>query len=584
MSMSSGELDRWPSASRSDPGAHGRLGTRELPEDLNLQLEVGRSGDVPRNGAAYAKRGSSQPNSDYDFRGRRVVVLGLARQGIALARYLCSQGAEVTISDLADEAQLQTELAEIAGLPVELALGGHPHSLLTDCDLLFLSGGVPPQIPFVSEAVERGIPLSNDSLLTLHVARWRGLGPTIGITGSSGKTTTTTLVGLMLTSDERPAHVGGNIGHPLLNQIEHIQANQAIVLELSSFQLELFDEALTHVEVDGIGPHVGAITNVTPNHLDRHPSMAAYVAAKLNLISTLPTGSHLVVNLDDPVTSRLAAPCAKSDGAESENLQLPRDWAIDDILAEARTQIERRRIAIVPFSLHTPLNEGASLHGDTLMLDGDALCDRSQVRLQGEHNISNVLAAAAIGRLADASLESIRQVATTFPGVPHRLEIVQQRNDVTWINDSIATAPERAVAALRSFDATEKTIILLAGGKDKNLPWDRFADEVLARVSFLIGFGDSGSMIVNHVKERALFSQVKPPSCAVVRRLDEAVGLAAKIATPGAVVLLSPGGTSYDAYKDFEARGEHFRSLVHSLESPEPANDEPGNGGYGGNV
>ena len=193
-----------------------------------------------------------------------------------------------------------------------------------------------------------------------------------------------------------------------------------------------------------------------------------------------------------------------------------------------------------------------------MTVDGAAICERSDLRVPGEHNVSNILAAAAISRTAGASLASIRAVARTFQGVPHRLEVVAARDGVTWINDSIATAPERAVAALRSFDDAGRTVILLAGGKDKNLPWDVFAAEVIKRVRFLIGFGDSGAMIVNHVKEQAQFGQVQAPGCATVKRLDEAVALAGKIAAPGAIVLLSPGGTSFDAYKDFESAGRAF--------------------------
>ena len=193
--------------------------------------------------------------------------------------------------------------------------------------------------------------------------------------------------------------------------------------------------------------------------------------------------------------------------------------------------------------------------------------------LRGDHNISNLLAAAAISHAAGARIGPIRSTAKTFSGVPHRLEVVAQANGITWINDSIATSPERAIAGLRSFPAGEQTLILLAGGKDKNLPWDAFASEALARVSYLIGFGHSGAMIVEAVKERARFGQQPIPSCAVVQRLDEAVELAARIAGPKSIVLLSPGGTSYDAYRDFEERGEHFRRLIRRLQENHAAHE-----------
>ena len=188
-------------------------------------------------------------NSKLSFAGKKVIVLGLARQGLALARFFVAEGAQVVVSDRANAEKLQTELDTLGDLPLTLVLGGHPLSLLDDCDLLCLSGGVPPQSELVQTAIARGIPLSNDSLLTMQRARQLGLGPLIAITGSSGKTTTTTLVGLMLTASGKRVHVGGNIGTPLLDRLQTIQPGDCIVLELSSFQLELFDPTLvwTHI-------------------------------------------------------------------------------------------------------------------------------------------------------------------------------------------------------------------------------------------------------------------------------------------------------------------------------------------------
>jgi UDP-N-acetylmuramoylalanine--D-glutamate ligase len=235
---------------------------------------------------------------------------------------------------------------------------------------------------------------------------------------------------------------------------------------------------------------------------------------------------------------------------------------LDPVLARVRAEILDGRFSVIQFSRERRLTGGAWLEGDTLVYCGQPICRCREVRLRGEHNISNALAAAAISGAAGADVAAMGRILRVFTGVPHRLEVVADNNAVIWINDSIATSPERAIAGLRSFEAGRQTLILLAGGKDKNLPWENLADEVLTRVNFLIGFGQAGPMIINAVQERAKFSQHKAPNCAVVRRLDEAVELAARVARPNTVVLLSPGGTSYDAYKDFEARGEHFRQLV----------------------
>ena len=486
------------------------------------------------------------------FAGKSILILGLARQGLALARFFVKAGADVTVSDTAPAQNLADELAALGDLPVTLALDGHPLSLLDGCDLLCLSGGVLAQLPIVQAAMERGIPLSNDSLLTLQ----RAPCPVIAITGSSGKTTTTTLVGEMLRESfkesGRRVHVGGNIGVPLLDRLDQVGSEDILVLELSSFQLELWDPALAYGSLDSLGPDIAALLNITPNHLDRHPSMRAYADAKLNLLRHQRGDGQIVLNADDPVTGRLGQR-AKGD--------LPGGWELEDLLADTAAQLATCNSPLL-FSREQILTSGAWLDGDRLIYDGAEICRRDQVKLRGDHNLSNLLATAAISGAAGATLPAMTAVAARFAGVPHRLEVVAEIGSVTWINDSIATAPERAVAGLRCFPPGEQTLILLAGGKDKNLPWINFADEVLARVSYLIGFGHAGPMIVETVQERMAHKRLTKPTCAVVNRLDEAVEVAARIAGPGSVVLLSPGGTSYDAYKNFEERGEHFRRLV----------------------
>lgn len=492
----------------------------------------------------------------YNFEGKRIVILGLARQGSALARFFMGRDAQVVISDAAPADRLQSSVVALNGLPAELALGGHPYTLLDGCDLLCLSGGVPMQLPIVQQAIARGIRLSNDSLLTLQLCRQQGLGPAIAVTGSSGKTTTTTLVGAMLEASGKRVHVGGNIGTPLIDRLDTVQAGEPIVLELSSFQLELFDTTLAYGPLENIGPEIAAILNITPNHLDRHKSMADYAQAKLNLLSSLPQGATVVLNADDAVTAHLLGERAE------ETPQLPSDWMLDEVLRRGREELQVKNATLTQYGIKPGMPDGARRVEGRLMYDDKQICLQDEVKLRGEHNISNVLAAAAISCAAGASLDGVRSVVTSFAGVAHRLEIVISQDGVTWINDSIATSPERAIAALRSFDADGATLILLAGGKDKDLPWTTFADEAIARVSMLIGFGDAGPMIVETVQERATSADHRAPSCALVQRLDEAVDLASRVAQPGSIVLLSPGGTSYDAYQDFEARGEHFRQLI----------------------
>lgn len=498
--------------------------------------------------------------------GRRVLILGLARQGIAAARFFVQQGARVTVSDAASPERLAGPLAQLtqalqrdgrSSAEVRLALGGHPLTLLDDCDLLCLSGGVPPQSPLVQAALAQGIPLTNDALLTLERSPARA----IGITGSSGKTTTTTLVGLMLAagmatptgdgvsfgrSGPGPhVWVGGNIGLPLVDKLDQIDGQDWLALELSSFQLELFDDAAGG---HSLSPQIAAVLNVTPNHLDRHPSMSHYTASKANILRWQRAGDAVVLGADDPVTGGWLARREVEIAADAG--QPARAFPI--------------RGRLLSFGLGEPADEGCGLRAETLLLrlDGgeQAIVAADEVTLRGRHNLLNIAAACTVAALAGAPVEAMTHVARTFAGVPHRLELVRTVDGVRWYNDSIATAPERAAAALRSF---REPIVLLAGGRDKKLPWDEFARLVHQRVRALVTFGEAAGLI-----ERAVAGQSPAETGLRVVHCDDlpdAVAAAAAEARPGDVVLLSPGGTSYDAYRDFEARGEHFRSLVASL-------------------
>jgi UDP-N-acetylmuramoylalanine--D-glutamate ligase len=456
------------------------------------------------------------------WKDKRVVILGAARQGLALARYLVRQGATVTLSDLRPEEKMGAALAAMQGLPVAWALGGHPLSLLDGADLLCVSGGVPLTIPIVQEALARGIPLSNDSQIFFEAVPC----PVIGITGSAGKTTTTSLVGRMALAEvrkPRKAWVGGNIGNPLVDQLDEIQPEDVVVLELSSFQLEIMTRS----------PQIAAVLNVTPNHLDRHGTLEAYTAAKARILEFQRPGDTAVLNREDPGS-----------------------WNLRH-LARAR---------VISFGCSRPEGEftGACCQEDRLYWceNGEdyPLLPRSEILLRGDHNLSNVLAAAAIARAAGFSLESIREGVRGFRGVDHRLEHVRTWKGVQWINDSIATAPERTSAALRSFD---EPLVLLLGGRDKNLPWEDLAAQIRSRVDHVIVFGEAAGKILQalgspHAGER-------PFSITRCAGLEQAVSAAAEVAEPGDVVLFSPGGTSFDEFTDFEERGEAFRRWVNRL-------------------
>ncbi len=461
----------------------------------------------------------------------RVVILGAARQGLALARWLCEHGAQVMLSDKRSEAELASARASLQDLPITWAPGGHPLSLLDQADMLCLSGGVPTTLPIVEEALKRGIELSNDTQIFMEAVPCR----TVGITGSAGKTTTTTLVGRMaalamdeparsgVDRDHSPrAYVGGNIGDPLISYVDTMKADDLAILEISSFQLEQTT----------ISPNVAAILNITPNHLDRHGSMEAYTVAKSRILSFQSDGDIAVLGRDDP-------------GA----------WGLHGKV--------KGRLHSFGFSRMDEDAEGTYYdHGLLVLYERHVdipLLRREQLKLRGDHNVMNALAAFAIGHAAGLPLDAMLAAAEDFQGVAHRLELVRSQDGIAWYNDSIATAPERTMAAIRSF---EEPIVLLLGGRDKNLPWEELARLVHQRVDHVVLFGEAVDKI-----DRAMQAEkaARPYSLKRVGSLHEAVQEAARVAEPGDVVLLSPGGTSFDEFKDFEERGEKYRLWVQEL-------------------
>jgi len=455
-----------------------------------------------------------------DWNGKRVLILGVARQGLALARWLSLHGAHVTLSDMRSEDALRVARESLAEFQIDWALGGHPLELLDSTDVLCPSGGVPLTLPIVAEAVSRGIPLSNDSQIFMEVVPCK----TIGITGSAGKTTTTTLVGRMAKSAcGDKAYVGGNIGDPLLNYVDEMKPEDIAILELSSFQLDQMT----------LSPNIAAILNITPNHLDRHGTMSAYTAAKARILAFQSKDDVAVLGHDDR-------------GA----------WNL-------RNDVHGRLFTFSLNGLDEGL-DGAYLRDGLLNLrDGNAylpLISREKILLRGDHNVLNVLAAFTIGHAAGFPLDAMLEAVDGFRGVPHRLELIRELHGVRWYNNTIATAPERTIATIRAFD---EPIVLLLGGRDKDLPWDELIQLANERVDHIVLFGEAAEKIEKTVASLGLgktrFSIAKASG------LHEAVIKAAEVAESGDVVLLSPGGTSYDEFKDFEERGERFTLWVQEL-------------------
>lgn len=488
---------------------------------------------TPGNAFTYPRLRRTRTLTRPSWAGRRVLVVGAARQGTAMARFWARRGAQVILNDRRPLEELEEARQALADLPITWAAGTHSLALLEGVAAVGVSGGVPLSLPLLQEARRRGLPLYSDAHLFLEEA----VCPVVAITGSSGKTTTTTLLGRMaraaaqeealvphLPKRFRRVWVLGNIGPPLLDFVDALQPEDVAVVELSSFQLDLVR----------VSPEVGVVLNITPNHLDRHGTMEAYIQAK----------AHMVAH------------------------QGPDDWAVlgheEPNAWKLRHQTKARVAAFGLTSPPAPVPAVFVQQNRFVLRDAmgraHELFSTDQVHLPGQHNLQNVAAAALAAALMGLEREHMEAGLDGFTGVPHRLELVLEHQGVAWYNDSIATTPERAMAALRAFAG--RPIILLAGGKDKNLPWDAWARLVRREVEHLLVFGPAQHKILTALDA---VPGDRPRTVKVFPRLRPAVEEAARLAQPGSVVLLSPGATSFDEFQSFEVRGEHFRAWVKEI-------------------
>ncbi len=452
-------------------------------------------------------------------------MIGAARQGTALSRYLAEKGADVVLNDQRSNESLADIREALSDLDLTWATGSHPVDILDGADLVCLSGGVPVQLPLVQEAIKRNIPISNDSQIFLEKVPC----PVIGITGSAGKTTTTSLVGEIakrhynLRKPDASVWVGGNIGTPLINDLDRMHKDDIVVMELSSFQLEIMSAS----------PPIATILNLTPNHLDRHGTMSEYVSAKSNILVNQSTDDVAILNRDDQNVRELYP---EVNGRKiTFGINPPHD-------KQDLTYLKRGKIIL-------------QANGQTAKI-----ITTDFINLRGEHNLYNVLAAVTISAAAQFSIQAIYEGIIAFKGVPHRLEFVCSRGGADWYNDSIATAPERAIAALESFS---EPIVLLAGGRDKNLTWSGFGKAIRQKVDHLILFGEVADTIQDAVGK--VMPDSRPYTVDKCEDLKNAVLAAANRVSPGDVILLSPGGTSFDEFTDFEERGKRFTQWVKEL-------------------
>ena len=447
----------------------------------------------------------------------KILVIGAARSGLAAAKILKKFGADVLLSDAKLESEINFDFSELRGLGVDLRFGKQTEELLRGVDRIIVSPAVPIKIPVLKAAAAQGIPIVSEVEFAYGLAK----SPIVAVTGTNGKTTTVTLLGLLLKEKFSKVGVGGNIGVPLSEVALEIGAGGCLAVEISSYQMEA---------TKNFRPHISAVLNVTPDHLKRHGSMEVYQAMKEKIFAQQTAEDFLILNFDDERT---------------------------------RDMINRAACKVLYFSRQRALAEGAFVKNNSLVIkfNGETqnLCTIDELGIKGGHNVENALAAGLAAYLAGVDAEKISDVLKTFQGVEHRIEFVRELNGVKYFNDSKATNTDSAIKALETFAGH---LVLIAGGDDKGTDLTDFLNLVNERVDWLILVGDAAARF----KSCALEKNFPPEKILEAGySMELAVELAKKISRPPQVVLLSPACASFDMYSDFEERGRDFKRIVHEL-------------------
>jgi UDP-N-acetylmuramoylalanine--D-glutamate ligase len=452
-----------------------------------------------------------------ELTGKRVLVVGLGRSGIASALFLQSRGARVTVSDAKSEDQLREQTPTLLDAGIAVETGAHGERTFRNQDLIIVSPGVPVDAEPLVQARALGQPVIGEIELAFQFLN----GPIVAITGSNGKTTTTTLVGEIIAACGFNTLVGGNIGTAAISLTEKATPETAIVLEVSSFQLET---------IRSFRPKVAVVLNVTPDHLDRHHTFKAYVDAKARIFENQQADDFAVLNADDPTCVELA---------------------------------ERTRAQVFWFSREHEVESGSFVRDGQIVFRGNGLAQTvlavPEIPLKGSHNLENVLAAVCAGALMGCAPENIRNAIVNFKAVEHRLEYVATIGGVEYYNDSKATNVDATMKALQSFPAK---IHLILGGKDKGSDYTMLNDLLRERVKSVYTIGAAAEKIQSHIKGT---TQIVSSGT-----IEAAVKQASSIAQPGDVVLLAPACASFDQFQNYEHRGRVFKELVGQLAARNP--------------
>ena len=445
-----------------------------------------------------------------ELKNKKILVVGLARTGVAVARFLAERGALVTVTDMKDEAALAPYLEKLAGLPIDYELGRHDEESFLAADLIVVSPGVPMDIAPLKEAAAR----KRRVISEIELASRFISSPMVAITGTNGKTTTTTLTGEIFGACGFRTFVGGNIGNPLIELVTSGETVEKVVVELSSFQLEGIDE---------FHPHVAVLLNITEDHLDRYSTFQEYMDAKALIFKNQEPTDFAVLNMDDPLVAANA---------------------------------DRLRARVVPMSRLEELSQGIFYSDGVITFRWEGREERfptAGYKLRGVHNLDNIMAALASTLLMGCDAARARAAVAAFPGLPHRMELVAEVDGVCWYNDSKGTNVGSVVKSLESFSGG---VTLIAGGRDKGGDYAPLAELVKERVEHLILIGEA--------KERIAAALGHLADTRMAGSLEEAVELARGLTSRGGVVLFSPACSSFDMFKNYEERGERFAALARS--------------------
>lgn len=448
------------------------------------------------------------------LKGRRVAFCGIGRSHMPVMEQFLRYGAAVTARDRRGFEELGENGEKLRAMGVELILGENYLQNLTE-DIIFRTPGMKFHLPELEEARSKGSVVTSEMELFFRLCPCK----TYAVTGSDGKTTTTTILSEFLKAQGKTVHLGGNIGKPLLPEIDTISPQDVAVVELSSFQLISMRQS----------PDVAVVTNLAPNHLDIHKDMEEYIDAKKNIFLHQDGFSRTVLNADNQITAGFAG----------------------EIRGDLWT-----------FSRKSAAVRGVFCDGESIFVCGKKLLDVAEIKLPGWHNVENLMAAIAAA-WGDVDPDNMRRVAREFGGVEHRMEFVRELEGVKYYNDSIASSPSRTISGTLSF--YQSGLILICGGYDKHIPYEPLGEPICQRVKTLILMGDTGPKIETAVRGAKNY-QESCPEILHAKDMEQAVSLARSAAKPGDVVSLSPASASFDMYPGFEARGRHFKELVAALD------------------